>query len=348
MSRLYFGPAVVFSFATFLLSAACSDAWQINGSRPDNNDLTINGNVYYDDANQPAAHVLVQLQGSEGESRQQEETTDSGWFEFRRLSGGTYMLMVDVQGYERVATTVDMSFMPEKGMVLRLKSLSGEKKTAAGARSVSAHELSMPEKARDLMSAGKKKLYTDKNAQGALEDFQSAITAAPGYYEAHYQLGMAYLSLGKRDDAETSFRKSIEISSDKYCEADVGLGTLMLDRRDFAQGEKTVRRGVELNPDYWLGQYELGRALLSLNNVAEALKSADQAKSLAPSAAVVYRLLSNIHLRQQDYPALLADIDTYITLDPDSAAGIRAKQLREQVAQKVDASKTTPAAQKIP
>jgi hypothetical protein len=347
MSRLHFGPVVPFLFAASLLFPPCSDARQMGGGRPDDNHLTINGNVYYDEGNQPAAHVMVQLQGSEGDSRETEETTDSGWFEFRRLGGGTYTLMVDVQGYQQVATTVDLSFMPEKGVVLRLRSLSSEKKTAAPT-SVSAHELSMPEKARELMSAGKKKLYADKNAQAALDDFQSAIAAAPGYYEAHYQVGMTYLSLGKRDDAETSFRKSIELSSDKYCEADVGLGTLMLDRRDFVQGEKTVRHGVELNPDYWLGQYELGRALLNLDRVAEALKSADRAKSLAPSAAVVYRLLSNIHLRQKDYPALLADIDSYVKLDPDSPAGIRAKQLREQVAQKVDAAKAVPAAQITP
>jgi tetratricopeptide (TPR) repeat protein len=347
MSRLHIGPVVLFMFAACLLFPPCSDAWQINGGRSDDNNLTINGNVYYDNGNQPAPHVMVQLQGSEGESRQTEETTDSGWFEFRRLTGGTYLLAVDVQGYERVATSVDLSFMPEKGVVIRLRSLPGEKKTA-GAGSVSAHELSMPQKARDLMSSGKKKLYTEKNAQGALEDFQSAIAAAPGYYEAYYQVGMAYLSLGKRDEAEASFRKSIELSSDKYCEAEVGLGTMMLDRQEFAQGEITVRRGVQLNPDYWLGQYELGRALVNQNKLPEALQSADQAKSLAPSAAIVYRLLSNIHLRQKDYPALLADIDSYIKLDPDSAAGFRAKQLREQVAKEVDTVKTTPAAQKTP
>ena len=347
MSRLHIGPIVPFLFATCLLFPPRSDAWQMGAGRPDDNHFTINGNVYYDDGNQPAAHVMVQLQGSEGESRQTEETTDSGWFEFRRLGGGTYALAVDVQGYERVTTSVNLSFTPEKGVVIRLRSLAGEKKTA-GASSVSAHELSMPEKARELVSAGKKKLYTEKNAQGALEDFQSAVTAAPGYYEAYYQVGMAHLSLGKRDEAEASFRKSIELSGDKYCEADVGLGTMLLDRRDFAQGEKTVRRGVELNPDYWLGQYELGRALVNEDKLPEALKSASQAKSLAPSAAIVYRLLSNIHLRQKDYPALLADIDAYIKLDPDSAAGIRAKQLREQVAQKVDTAKATPAAQKTP
>jgi tetratricopeptide (TPR) repeat protein len=347
MSRIYIGRVVLFLFAACLLFPPPAIAMNLGGGLPISNNFTISGNVYYGDGNQAAAHVMVQLQNSEGETRLQEETTDSGGFAFQRLSGGTYTLLVDVQGYQHVAASVDLSYMPEKSVVIRLRSLSGEKEMVA-ATSVSAHELSMPKKARELMSAGKKKLYVEKNAQDALEDFRSATAAAPGYYEACYQVGMAYLSLGKRDDAEASFRKSIELSGDNYSEAEVGLGTLMLDRRDFAQGEKTVRRGVELNPDYWLGQYELGRALLNLDKVAEALRAAEQAKSLAPSAAIVYRLLSNIHLRQKDYPALLADIDSYIKLDPDSAAGIRAKQLREQVAQKMDMAKATATAQKIP
>ncbi len=347
MSRLYIGPVVVLAFAACLLLPSRSSALTGAAVSQSGNNLTINGNIYYEGGDEPAANVLVQLNDPEGQSRLTEETNGSGWFEFRRLSPGTYALAIDVQGYERVSTTVDLSFMPAKDLVIRLKSTSAEKK-AAQASSVSAHELSMPEKARDLVISGKKKLYTEKNAPGALEDFQSAIAAAPGYYEAFYYVGMANLSLGKRDEAEISFRKSFDLSGDKYCEAEVGLGTMMLDRRDFAQGEITVRRGVTLNPDYWLGQYELGRALLNQDKIAEALQSAYQAKSLAPSAAIVYRLLSNIHLRQKDYPALLADIDSYIKLDPDSAAGIRAKELREQVARKVDTAKATPAAQKTP
>jgi tetratricopeptide (TPR) repeat protein len=347
MSGLYIGRVVLFLFVACLLLPPRVVALKMSGGLPESNNFTISGNVYYGDGNQAAAQVMVQLQDAAGETRLQEETTDSGGFEFQRLGGGTYTLMLDVHGYQRVAASVDLSYMPEKSVVIRLRSLTSEKETVA-ATSVSAHELSMPEKARERMSAGKKKLYAEKNAQGALDDFQSALAAAPGYYEACYQVGMAYLSLGRRDDAEASFRKSIELSGDRYSEAEVGLGTLMLDRRDFAQGEKAVRRGVELNPDYWLGQYELGRALLNLDKVAEALQAADQAKSLAPSTAIVYRLLSNIHLRQKDYPALLADIDSYIKLDPDSAAGIRAKQLREQVATKVDTAQATDTAQKTP
>jgi tetratricopeptide (TPR) repeat protein len=154
--------------------------------------------------------------------------------------------------------------------------------------------------------------------------------------------------LGKTLEAENNFRKSIEISGDKDAESEVGLGTLMIDRGEYLQGEKTVRRGIELEPNFWLGHYQLARALLIENNLPDALRSADQAKSLAPTAPIVYRLLSNIHLRQKDYPALLGDIDAYLILDPDSPAAIRAKQLREQVAQRVSAAKTTPATESKP
>jgi tetratricopeptide (TPR) repeat protein len=165
------------------------------------------------------------------------------------------------------------------------------------------------------------------------------VAIAPGYYEAYYQIALAGLLLGQPDLAEKSFRKAIEVSGDKYGDADIGLGTAMLDKRDFSEGEKTIRRGIELSPDSWLGHYELGRALLNEERIEDAEKAALQARSLAPNAAIIYRLLSNIHLRQKNYPALLGDIDAYLKLDPGSPAGVRAKQMREEVQQKIEADK---------
>jgi hypothetical protein len=37
-----------------------------------------------------------------------------------------------------------------------------------------------------------------------------------------------------------------------------------------------------------------------------------------------------IHLRQKNYPALITALDSYIELDPNSPAGLRAKELRSQ------------------
>ncbi len=191
----------------------------------------------------------------------------------------------------------------------------------------------MSERARELVASGKKKLYQDKNLAGALSDFEHAISISPGYYEAHYNAGMVYLAMADLAEAEKSFRKSAQMSGDKYGEADVGIGAILLDQGRASEGERMIRRGLQLNPNFWLGHYELGRALLNEKRLDEAEVSASEARLRAPMALIVYRLLSNIHLAQKDYPSLVEDIDTYLALDPTSPVGLRAKELRDQLQQ---------------
>lgn len=296
---------------------------------------TLAGNVYFEDDYHPARNVLVNLSDDEQLPLGTQTTSEAGRFRFSGLQRTTYTVNINASGYEPVILKVDLSFMSDKGVVIYLKPISKKEDSPKGG-SISTHELSMPAKARDLMESGKKKLYQDKDSQGGLADFQQAVSVAPGYYEAHYQVAMAYLTLGNGGEAEKSLRKSMELSGDTYGEAEVGLGTMMLDRGSFAEGEKAIRRGIQLSPKFWLGHYELGRALLNEKRIPEAKDSAEHARSLAPSAPIVYRLLSNIHLEEKDYAALLQDIDAYLKLDPDSPAGTRAKQLREQVQRKVD------------
>ena len=193
----------------------------------------------------------------------------------------------------------------------------------------------MPKKARDLVYSGKQKIVYGKNVQGGLEDFRAATAIAPDYYEAYYQIGMTYLQLGQREEAKNSFRKSIELSNEKYGEPLIGMGTILVDQADNPEGEKMIRHGLELSPNLWLGYYELGRVCLAENDLAQAKKAGQQARSLMPNAGIVYRLLANVHMREKDYPALLDDIDTYLKLDPDSPAAAHAKQMRDEVVQKI-------------
>jgi tetratricopeptide (TPR) repeat protein len=307
--------------------------------------VAIAGNVYFGDESHPAANVPVYLDNSEQEQFANELTNDSGQFRFSGLKPSLYALKIDVSGYESANLSLDMSFFSDKGLKIVLRPISGKQDSGKRA-TVSVHELSMPPKARALMESGKKKLYQDKDSAGGLADFLQAISIAPGYYEAYYQAGMDYLSLGNRQEAEKSFQKSVQVSGDKYGEADIGLGAVMLDLGIPTDAEKSIRRGLQINPNLWLGHYELGRALLNLKRFSDAELSADQARLLAPTAPVVYRLLSNIHLAQKNYPALFEDIDAYLKLDPDSPAGVRAKQLREQLQQKLSAEDVDPASAK--
>jgi len=60
-----------------------------------------------------------------------------------------------------------------------------------------------------------------------LRDFQSAIKTSPGFYEAYYLAGMAYLALQNSAEIEKYFRKSVDLSQKKYADADLALGSLV-------------------------------------------------------------------------------------------------------------------------
>jgi Tfp pilus assembly protein PilF len=299
------------------------------------NTVSVTGTVLSDSHNQRVSQAAVRLCDSGGNLVSETVANDSGEFFFRGITRTTYILSISANGFQSQDVHLDLSFGSDRGMSVYLKPLPGKSPAPAPASSVSTHEMSMPQKARDLVAAGEKKIYQGKNPQGGLHDLEQAIAIAPGYYEAYYQTAMAYVSLGKSAEAEKAFRQSIDISGDKYGEAAVGLGALLVNSGNSAEGEKDIRHGIELNPNFWLGYFELGRILLSQKNFADAGKAGEQARSLAPASPIVYRLLSNVHLNEKNYSALLQDLDAYIKLDPDSPAGLRAKELRTQVAQKV-------------
>jgi tetratricopeptide (TPR) repeat protein len=200
---------------------------------------------------------------------------------------------------------------------------------------ISAHELSMPEAARNLVRVGERKLSHDRNPEGAIKDFQSAIQKAPDYYEAYYLVGVAYLCVQKREEAENNLRRAVELSQQRYADAVIALGTVVLDRGEFSGGEKLLRHGLELNPNSWQVHYELSRFEVSKGNLPAAEEMAQQARLLAPQKPAIYRLLAVIHQRRQDYSAMLNDLEAYIQLDPDSPTGMWAKQLAAQAEQQL-------------
>lgn len=304
---------------------------QLGGS----NSVRLTGTVFSSQGNRPIEQVRIELCDAGSNMIQQTMTNGSGEFGFRGITRGTYILILSAVGYRTQNVHVDLSLTSERGISIYLDPEPKEATETSHSSTVSAHEMSMPEKARDLMMSGQKKLYQNKDAKGALGDFQQAVSIAPGYYEAYYQIAMADIDLGQGETAEKNLHKAVELSNDKYGEADIGLGTLMLNAGNATGAEKTLRRGLELNPNFWLGHYELGRALLEENRLNDAQKYGEQARSLAPGSPIVYRLLAKIHLKRNDYPALLQDLDAYIRLDPDSPAGKRAQEMRAQIAQKV-------------
>jgi hypothetical protein len=296
------------------------------------------GVVYSEVSNQRIAHASVWLCDDGGTRMKEAVTTDTGEFAFPGLHAGAYILKITAPGFLPLEMNVDVNFGTEHGISVFLKPAGKSLKEQPPDASISAHELSMPAAARKLMDSGKKKLYAGNNAEGALRDFEAAVAKAPDYYEAYYQIGMACLSLQKPADAENNLRTSVSLSNQTYPDAVLALAVLLLGRHDSTEGEPLLRRGIELNPNSWVGYYELGKLELYRMHLEPALDAAQKTESLAPQQPKVYRLLSLIHLRQKNYQAALADLDAYIRLDPDSPEGKTAKQIRADTQRQIETS----------
>lgn len=303
-----------------------------------NPSANLNGVVYSEATNQRVPRASVWLCDDGGNRLLESVTSENGEFSFPGLHAGAYILKITAPGFVPLKMNVDVNFGTEHGISLFLKSVGKSSKGPAAGPSISAHELSMPEAARNLMDSGKKKLYGGNNAEGSLRDFEAAVAKAPDYYEAYYQMGMACLSLQKPADAEKYLRMSVSLSNQTYPEAVLALAVLLLGRHDSDDGEPLLRRGLELNPNSWVGYYELGKLELYRMHLEPALDAAKTAVSLAPQQPKVYRLLSLIHLRQKNLQAALADLDAYIRLDPDSPEGHTAKQIRADTQRQLETS----------
>ena len=305
----------------------------------------ITGTIFSEDGRQRLENATVNLCDPSGNLIQQGAAGVAGYFAFRGLQNHEYILKVTADSYQPMEVRVNLQFGSQPATMIYMKRVPSEAGKTANLPSISSHELAMPAAAKELLAAGRKKLYREKNPQGALDDFLHAQKKAPGSYEVDYELGMAYLQTGEKDNARGQFVKAISLSKDTYGEAQVALGTLLVDQGDLEDGEKKIRRGIDLNPSFWMGYYQVARVELLRGQLSQAEADAEQARSLAPNAAINYQLLSVIHLREKKYRPLLQDIDMYLELDPNSAAGQRARSARAEVIEEI---KREEAGQKVP
>ena len=324
MARIHFGRGVL--FLAVLFPVAHSKLLRASDSPV----VAVTGTIFSDANNARIANAAAALCDAGGAVLQESTADDSGQFSFQGLRPGRYILKVQANGFQSTELPLDLSYASQHGLSVRLRPMRNSDQPRSDGMTVSARELAIPAVARDLLDSGKKKLYSEKNSEAALRDFQSAIKTSPSFYEAYYLAGMAYLSLQNSAEAEKHFRKSVDLSKKKYADAEIALGSLLLQRGEEHPGEELLRQGLASNAHSWPGQFALGELELMRGNVRPALAAAEQAAELAPTQPVVYRLLAIIHLRQKNYSALLTDLDAYLQLDPDSPAGLRAKELRAQ------------------
>lgn len=90
----------------------------------------------------------------------------------------------------------------------------------------------------------------DEHAKGnfvrAIEFYDKALKLLPEFAEAEYQKGNAFLSLGKKVEAEAALRRAVELKGE-WTLALTALGTLLTRNGQYAEAEKLLTKAVQLD-----------------------------------------------------------------------------------------------------
>ena len=202
---------------------------------------------------------------------------------------------------------------------------------------VSVRDLKIPDKAREEYQKGMERLAKDDSAGGA-NHFIKAIKAFPEYYEALSQLGIADVHLGSREEARKAFQAAIELSKGRHAAAQFGMGYLLYLEGKADEAEAILRKGLDVDGNAPDGHVILGMALLRLNRLDEAERSAREALLRKPGFAQAYLVLADVYARRQNYREQLQDLETYLRLEPRGPASARAHQAREMALRMLDGS----------
>ncbi len=339
--RVAFPALLTFLFLLTPLLYAQTRSGSVVDTRP-RGVYAVRGNLRFAQNEKPAEMVKVELRRFAGDMVGTIFTRSNGEFEFTGVSPGTYYLIVEETGYEPVRDSVEVVSSSLFGVAVYLKKI-GEVPGESGA-SVSVRELSLPRDTRTTFRKGMDVLYTKNDAAASLALLQQVTSAAPAFYEAYFHMGIAYNQLSKLAEAEASFRKSIAASEEKYPQALIALGSLLITQQKAAEAEPLVRRAVSLDATLWQGHYEMGRALAALNRPDEAEKSLAEMIKLRNDYPPAFLLLANIHMRMKNYSALLGDLNEFLRLEPEGPQSVQAKKMRDSIQQAMDNAKNAPAA----
>jgi tetratricopeptide (TPR) repeat protein/2-polyprenyl-3-methyl-5-hydroxy-6-metoxy-1,4-benzoquinol methylase len=134
---------------------------------------------------------------------------------------------------------------------------------------------------------------TQGRHEEARNSLRRAIDIRPDYASAHYYLGRVLHALGNTDEALESLQQSVRIEPTMHA-AHYGMARIMLSLRPkprLKEAASSLRRAVDIKPDFAQGHHTLGIVLSGLGQLHAAEASLRRASSIEPeSDEILYDL----------------------------------------------------------
>ena len=320
--------------ALFLCTRPAAGQARGPSSQP-SNIVSVRGRIVDGETGASVLDARVTLIASGGQNGGQGGSSMGSEFQFDNVPAQTlYELKVEADGY----ATMQQYFQPMSSlsnyMTIPLRRIKFVEVPAKG-RVVDARLLQLPGAAREAYQNGMTQLYEKNDAAKSMAFFEKTLKLAPGFYEAHYQMGVAYQNLKKTPEAIGAYQEAAEGSKDKYAPAEFALASLHSEQQKFADAEAAARKGVEADSKSAIGHYELARALLGQGKTEEAESEAKASLELNKDLPQNYLLLAGVCTTRGQTPDAVANLDAYLKAVPSGSLSDSVRTLRDNLSKQV-------------
>lgn len=190
--------------------------------------------------------------------------------------------------------------------------------------SIAQDDANDPEDAVALFNQGQE-AHEKGDLAGAIKLYEKALEIIPEFPEAELQRGSAFLSLGKIDDAERSFRRAAELRED-WTLALASLGAILVRKEKFAEAEQVLLRSIELDalnfPAYTaLAELRL-RTGAKPGVLTELLGKIKVLTAKAKPTSAIWASRGSIEKALGDTASAKASIDKALLIDPKNRVAL--------------------------
>jgi tetratricopeptide (TPR) repeat protein len=192
---------------------------------------------------------------------------------------------------------------------IRVQPAMPARMTPSGAM-ISVHDLTVPAKAAKEMERAMKAFKAD-DFRSAAEHLQKALQIAPGFVQAHNNLGATYIRLNEYESAIVQLQEAVELAPnlrDPY--HNLGIALLLLGR--LPEAEVAARRALDIGPQDSSARFTLGRILATEDkNTPEALHLLSESARDIPEARLS---LAQVLRRRGLLEPAIAELQTYLRI----------------------------------
>jgi tetratricopeptide (TPR) repeat protein len=266
-------------------------------------------------------------------------TDTNGRFLFRRLSPGSYSIVIDGgESYENVNEQANIiqagrsmgsteQIIP---ILIRLKLKAGE---SIRPEVVHADLANVPKPALDLYNSALKLAQEGKN-KAAIEKLNQAISAHPNFMLAFNELGVQYQKINELEKANEALESALKISPNAFPPL-VNQGIVLVRLKRYADAEVVLRASLKENEKSAIAHFYLGRALAYLGRFDDAEKELTAAITIGgDQMKEAHRYLGAIYHARGDTPRAIAELETYLRIAPKAEDADSVRELIKQLKNK--------------